>query len=58
MMRAGESERVRKFGYCKWLFYKEQQQGYWVQRSQDHRGAAGQMPLNSAAQVPIYGSAV
>jgi hypothetical protein len=57
-MRGGESERLRKFGYCKWLFYKEQQQGYWVQRSQDHLGAAGQMPLNSAAQVPIYGSAV
>jgi hypothetical protein len=57
-MRAGESERLRKFGYCKWLFYKEQQQGYWVQRSWDRLGAAGQMPLNSAAQVPIYGSAV
>ncbi len=57
-MRAGESERLRKLRYCKWLFYKEQQQGYWVQRGQDHLGAAGQMPLNSAAQVPIYGSAV
>jgi hypothetical protein len=57
-MRAGERERLRKFGYCKWLFYKEQQQGYWVQRSWDRLGAAGQMPLNSAAQVPIYGSAM
>jgi len=57
-MRAGESERLRKLRYCKWLFYKEQQQGDWVQRSWDRLGAAGQMPLNSAAQVPIYGSAV
>jgi hypothetical protein len=57
-MRAGESERLRKLRYCKWLFYKEEQQGYWVQRSQDHLGAAGQIPLKSAVQVPIYGSAV
>jgi hypothetical protein len=57
-MQAGASERLRKLRYCTWLFYKEQQQGYWVQRSQDRLGVAGQMPLKSAAQVPIYGSAV
>jgi hypothetical protein len=57
-MRAGESERLRLVRYCKWLFCKEQQRGYWVQCSRDRLGAAGQMPLNSAAQVPIYGSAV
>jgi hypothetical protein len=57
-MRAGESERLKLVGCCKWLFYKEQQLGHWVQRNRDRVGAAGQMPLNSAAQVPIYGSAV
>jgi hypothetical protein len=57
-MRAGDSERRKLVRYCKWLFYKEQQRGYWLQRSRDRLGAAGKMPLNSAAQVPIYGSAV
>jgi hypothetical protein len=57
-MRAGESERLKLVRCCKWLFYKEQQLGHWVQRNRDRVGAAGQMPLNSAAQVPIYGSAV
>jgi hypothetical protein len=56
-MRAGESECLRKLCYCKWLFYKERQRGYWVQRSRGRVGAAVQKPLNSASQVPIYGSA-
>jgi hypothetical protein len=57
-MRAGESEGLRLVRCCKWLFYKERQRGYWVQRSRDELGVAGQMPLNFAVQVPIYGSAV
>ncbi len=57
-MRADDSERLRRVRYCKWLFWKEQQRGYWVRCSRDRLRAAGQMPLNSAAQVPIYGSAV
>ena len=56
-MRAGDSERLRLVRYCKWLFYKERQRGYWLQCSRDRLGAAEQMPLNSAAQVPIYGNA-
>lgn len=57
-MRADDNERLRLVRCCKWLFHKEHQRGYWLECSRDRLGAAGKMPLNSDAQVPIYGSAV